>query len=93
MSPIHPDGRAKAQYLARLGYSADDGPRLEADLRNQHLSREAKPGKPSPYGHKYEILGPLSGPNGRTAWTRTVWIIRTGENKPRLVTLVPEEKP
>ena len=53
LSPTHPDGRAKAQYLAQLGYSEDDGPRLEADLRNQHLSREAKPGKPSPYGQKY----------------------------------------
>ena len=93
LSPTHPDGRAKAQYLAQLGYSEGDGPRLETDLREQHLSREARPGKLSPYGQKYEILGPLAGPNGATAWVRTVWIVRVGENAPRLVTLVPEGTP
>ena len=93
LSPIHPDGRTKAQYLAQIGYSEGDGPRLEADLRSQHLSREARPGKLSPYGQKYEILGPLTGPNGATVWVRTVWIVRAGENAPRLVTLVPEGTP
>lgn len=93
LSRTHPDGRTKAQYLALLGYSETDGPRLETDLREQHLGREALPGKLSPYGQKYEILGPLTGPSGRSAWVRTVWIVRTGESSPRLVTLVPEEKP
>jgi len=93
LSLTHPDGRTKAQYLARLGYSEADGPRLEADLREQHLSCEALPGKLSPYGQKYEILGSLTGPSGASAWVRTVWIVRTGESRPRLVTLVPEGKP
>lgn len=93
LSLTHPDGRAKAQYLARLGYSEGDGTRLEADLREQHLSLEALPGKPSPYGQKYEILGSLTGPNAASTWVRTVWIIRTGESVPRFVTLVPEGKP
>jgi Resolvase, N terminal domain len=38
-------------------------------------------------------LGPLMGPNGTSAWIRTVWILLTGEVMPRLVTLIPEEKP
>ena len=45
------------------------------------------------YGQKYEILGTLTGPNGNTAWVRTIWIILTGETAPRLVTLIPAEKP
>jgi hypothetical protein len=73
--------------------SETDGARLEADLREQHLSREARPGKVSPYGQRYEILGPVTGPRGESAWIRTVWIVRTGESRPRLVTLVPEGKP
>lgn len=93
LSRTHPDGRAKAQYLARLGYSEANAPRLEADLREQHLSREAQPGRPSLYGLKYEILGPLTGPNGVSAWVRTIWIVRTGEDRPRLVTLIPEGQP
>ncbi len=44
------------------------------------------------YGQKYEILGTLTGPNGNTAWVRTIWIILTGETGPRLVTLIPAEK-
>jgi len=35
----------------------------------------------------------LTGPNGQTAWVRTIWIILTGEIAARLVTLIPAEKP
>jgi hypothetical protein len=42
---------------------------------------------------KYEILGPLTGPNGATAWIRTIWIVLTDETTPRLVTLIPAAKP
>ena len=92
LSPAHPEGRGKAEYLGRLGYSQDAFEQLEADLREQILSREAQPGRASRYGQKYEILGPLTGPNG-TAWVRTIWIVLTGETAPRLVTLIPAEKP
>ena len=93
LSTIHPDGRGKAQYLGRLGYSQDAFGRLDADLREQVLSLEAQPGRASRYGEKYEILGSLTGPNGNTAWVRTIWIVLTGETAPRLVTLIPAEKP
>jgi Domain of unknown function (DUF6883) len=93
LSTTHPDGRGKAEYLGRLGYSQDAFGQLDADLRAQVLSREAQPGRASRYGQKYEILGSLTGPNGNTARVRTIWIILTGETAPRLVTLIPAEKP
>ena len=93
LSTTHPDGRGKAEYLGGLGYSQDAFSRLEADLREQVLTLDAQPGRPSPYGQKYEILGPLTGPNGKNAWVRTIWIVLTGETAPRLVTLIPAEKP
>ena len=93
MSTTHPDGRGKAEYLGRLGYSQDTAGELDPDLREQILSLDAQPGRPSPYGQKYEILGPLTGPNGKNAWVRTIWIVLTGETAPRLVTLIPAEKP
>jgi hypothetical protein len=93
LSPTHPDGRAKAEYLGKLGYSQDTVLQLEADLREQVLSRDAQPGRASLYGQKYEILAPLTGPNGNTAWVRTIWIVLVGETAPRLVTLIPTEKP
>ena len=93
LSVAHPDGRGKAEYLGRLGYSQDRAGQLDADLREQILSLEAQPGRPSPYGQKYEILGPLTGPNGNSGWVRTIWIVLTGETALRLVTLIPTEKP
>ncbi len=93
LSPTHPDGRGKAEYLAALGYSQADWPRLVADLREQHLTREAEPSRLSCYGQKYEILGPLTGPKGVTAWVRSIWIVLSGEREARLVTLIPEEGP
>jgi hypothetical protein len=93
LSPRHPDGRGKAAYLARLGYTRETWQRLEADLRRQHLTLDASPGKASPYGRKYEILGSLLGPNGHSAWVRTIWIVLSEETAARLVTLIPEKEP
>jgi uncharacterized protein DUF6883 len=90
LSPSHPDGRGKAAYLAVLGYTRDDWRQLESDLRSQHVVLDAAPGRASPYGVKYEIVGNLTGPNGRTGRIRTVWIVRHDEDVPRLVTLIPE---
>jgi uncharacterized protein DUF6883 len=47
LSPTHPDGRAKAEYLAKLGYAEEAFPQLESDLRVQLLSRDAQPGRSS----------------------------------------------
>ena len=93
LSPTHPDGKAKADYLARIGYSQERWQQLEGDLRIQHLILEAKPGRVTPWGRKYEILGPLIGPNGGTAWVRTIWIVRHGELAARLITLIPAREP
>jgi len=86
----HQDGSSKARFLALAGYTAEDWARLEYDLRSQHLAQEAEVGRPSPYGQKYEIVGPLVGPNGVTLMVRSIWIIRHGLTNPGLVTLIPE---
>jgi hypothetical protein len=71
----------------------DTAEQLDTDIREQVLPLDAQPGRPSPYGQKYEILAPLTGPNGKTAWVRTIWIILSDETAPRLVTLIPAEMP
>jgi hypothetical protein len=83
----------QGRILGRLGYSQETFLQLEADLREQVLCRDAQPVRASLYGQKYEILGPLTGPNGSIGWVRTIWIILTGETAPRLVALIPAEKP
>jgi hypothetical protein len=93
LSPVHPDGCGKADYLAKLGYSQANWKRLAFDLRVQVLSHPATPARVSPYGRKYEILAPLKGPNGKTAWIRTIWIVLKGQQRARLVTVLPEARP
>jgi hypothetical protein len=87
----HPDGGSKAAVLAHAGFSAERPDELELALRIQHLSLAANRGKPSAYGEKYEIVGPLAGPIDRVI-DRSIWIIRHGEPVPRLITLVPEKQ-
>ncbi len=87
----HPDGGSKAAVLAHAGFSAGRPEELEEALRTQHLSLAATRGKPSEYGEKYEIVGPLRGPAGRVM-VRSIWIVRHGERVPRLITLIPEKQ-
>jgi hypothetical protein len=87
----HPDGGSKAAVLAHAGFLVERPAELEHALRTQHLSLAARRGKPSAYGEKYEIVGPLTGPAGRVI-VRSIWIIRHGESAPCLVTLVPEKQ-
>src|SRR5438093_9672542 len=43
----------KATFFAALGYTQEEWRRLEADLRSQHLTKEAQPVVTSGYGQKY----------------------------------------
>lgn len=93
LSPTHATGRHKAKVFARLGYSQARWLELEADLRAQHLVQEVEISYASPYGQKYEIRAILIGPAGVPAEIVSVWIIKSGESVPRLVTAMPGDKP
>lgn len=89
LNPGHESGRFKAFFFAQMGYQAADWERLEQDIRAHHLSQNALPGQPSPYGVKYTITAPLIGPSGEERWVTTVWIVRPGEDRADLVTITP----
>ncbi|MEO6486777.1 MAG: DUF6883 domain-containing protein [Thermoanaerobaculia bacterium] len=93
LTPSHPVGRFKAPFFAALGYSQDQWPQLEADLRSQHVLQDAEPAAASSYGQKYEIRAILVGPDGRSAEVVTIWIILAGEDAPRFVTAYPGGAP
>ena len=42
------------------------------------------------YGSKYVVKGRVTGPNGRSGYVVTVWVIETDQSDPRLVTAYPE---
>lgn len=87
----HPEGKSKARFLALAGFERTEPQALDAALRAQHLPSEARFGKPSPFGIKYEVTGPLTGPAGAVIIT-SIWIVRHGEPFPRLITIVPETR-
>ena len=91
LNPDHPDGASKARLLAHAGFDITRPEELEQALTAQHLSSDAREGKRSPFGTKYEVTGPLSGPKGSVMAT-SIWMIRYGESFPRLITLIPEPR-
>jgi len=90
LSHSHPVGRFKAVFFQALGYSSENWRELEAHLRSQHLSRDVTIEDHTAYDQKYSIRAPLVGPSGRSANVVSVWIVRTGEERPRFVTAYPE---
>jgi hypothetical protein len=89
LSRAHPIGRFKATFFATLGYQSDVWQRLEADLREQHLSQEAKLAATMSFGVKYEIRAILKGPIGPPRPVVSVWFIANGQEIPRFVTAYP----
>jgi len=90
LSRSHSVGRFKAAFFHALGYASEEWRRLEADLRSQHLSRNATLEEQTPYGQKYSIRATLVGPSGSSAEVVSVWVVRSGEELPRFVTAYPE---
>jgi len=80
--------KTKARVFRALGYTRDDWRRLENDLRAQHLTKDAIEEPATKHGQFFRIVARLEGPTGG-ATIRSVWIIRFGEEFPRLVSAYP----
>lgn len=86
LSPDHEDGKHKARiFQSVLGITAQDAQSLLQALQQAALSAEAIVGKQDKYGQQYVIDFDFTGPTG-TATIRSAWIVRAGEEAPRLVT-------
>jgi len=79
-------GRHKALLFQNiLGITGDNAQVLLDALRQAAVNADAVVGKQDRFGQRYIIDFPFGGPAG-TATIRSGWIIRTGEDVPRLVT-------
>ena len=74
---------SKARLFAALGYTQDNWQQFEADIRSQHLTRDAVEVAPNEFGRRWRIEAELRGPLG-SAMIRTTWIILFGEDTPHL---------
>jgi hypothetical protein len=86
LSDIHPMGRRKAELFSRFGFSLFDPDLLCSALFHHAVDNDAAEELPSIYGRKFIVEGPMWSPDGRLPVVRTVWIIETGDNAPRLTT-------
>ena len=89
LSPVHPIGRFKAVFFARLGYTAANWQDLAAALRLVALRNDASCGAEGTYGKRFDVRATLKGPAGRKAAVVTAWIVRSGEDFPRFITAFP----
>jgi len=89
LTPEHEDNQGRAVVFFALGYSKERWQDLADDLCSQLLPHIEAIEVPDIYGRRFIVEGPLEGPTG-TAIIRTVWLIDTGRDAPRLITAYPE---
>ncbi|MGA3211024.1 MAG: DUF6883 domain-containing protein [Terriglobales bacterium] len=92
LNPSHPDNGGKARFFEVLGFSVLNPEDLRASLSNLAGSGEVVEQEASVHGQKYVVEGAISFRSGRSSIVRSVWIIETGKQAPRLVTAYPAEK-
>lgn len=92
LSATHPDGYGKAEFFVALGFRREAWEALADALRQVARDAPVTKSMTSSHGRKYIVDGLLQAPSGRTAMVRTVWIVDTGGDVPRLVTAYPREQ-
>jgi hypothetical protein len=86
LNPEHDEGKHKARLFQELlGLTLDNSQVLLDALMEAARTGDAVIGKHDKYGQRYVIDFDFAGPDGRVI-VRSAWIIRTGEQAPRLVT-------
>ena len=85
LNPEHEVGRHKAiVFASSLGFTQRDALRLRALLHDAIKIKDFRPGKPNKYGEVF-IVDFEAASREKTALIRSIWMIDTGENNPRLV--------
>jgi hypothetical protein len=83
LNPQHPRGRNKARVFASVGIRQADAEELRTALLRAASHVKAQLGVANPYGQRYTVDFDLARP-GRTVRIRGIWIVRIGEDLPRL---------
>jgi hypothetical protein len=84
LNPEHRRGCHKARvFAAALGLTRDHAGDLRDALLAAAINNDAKPEEHDEYGRRYVVDFMTKGPSGQ-AMVRSGWIIRLGEDFPRL---------
>jgi hypothetical protein len=86
LSLRHPRGRHKARVFgSALGITPEKVEVLREALLQAALQTDAMPSESDPHGQRYVVDFEMIGPFGRRT-VRSCWIVRVGEDYPRLTT-------
>jgi len=89
LSETHTVGKSKAKFFSEFGFAKTNVDMLEHGLLSIAQVEPVKEVLSSSYGMKYIIEGNLKTPSGTVVHVQTVWIIETGDERPRFVTAYP----
>jgi hypothetical protein len=89
MSLDHRDGKTKAMFFMRFGFSRLQVEVLELALLKHAATQPVVEVKHSEHGVKYVLECSVESPDQRNPCIRSVWIVDTGQLSPRLVTAHP----
>ena len=89
LSLAHEDGRTKAAFFLRFGFTPSDWIVLATALKEHASQHDVVRVEESPFGKRYIIEGHIQTPDGRAPSIRSVWFIENGTDIPRLVTAYP----
>ena len=83
LNPHHSRGRNKARVFASAGIHHSDAAMLTEALLSAAVYAEARPGIANPHGQRFIVDFDLAR-ESRTVRVRSTWIVRIGEDLPRL---------
>ena len=84
LSSVHPRGRHKARvFESTLGLRTENAPELRDALLRAARSHDAVPAEKDGHGQRYVVDFMMAGA-GTRARIRSSWIVRRGEDFPRL---------
>lgn len=86
LNPNHPEGKHKARvFKTALGIGSSDVAWLRECLLNAAATKSCERTKSTVHGTRY-VLDFTAARNGKMTMIRSAWIVRAGEQFPRLVT-------
>lgn len=91
LSLTHPDGKSKAKFFLRFGFTKDAWETMAIAFINHASNHELAKIEESPFGIRYVVEGELITPDGRNPEVRSIWFIATGDDIPKLISAYPLE--
>jgi L-ribulose-5-phosphate 3-epimerase UlaE len=89
LSETHAVGKSKAKFFRSVGFNEANISQFEKILVDIAQTETVVEVTETIYGKKYVLDGQLKTPSGDMIRLRTVWIIETGDDIPKLVTAYP----